>query len=741
MPNIKITILLTPLFVLALFMGAAFSESSQTDGGRDSPVICIPSNSAFIIDSVFAFPGQDTVIVPVYFDPAGSDSLREFEFEMVIPDGLDYINATTIGAEWNGSINSYDTSSYLEVQGHGDTLDAGTTHIMVNLLFSLSESVSFDTSISLIFQPDVYFKIAGDDRAFNPVEENGAVSTYEDSFWVNINDNITAYSYQALDTSSSFKGGKYVQVPVYMYTSFPCSEFKIYSKFRFSVSDTNLVFAGYDTAHALYNAEAELENSLWVKIHNTDNPATINTPNSFKLITLYFRINDFHGAYNNSLSYDTLLQVAASYEADDYLQGAGSDYYFDLDSTNYFGGSILLPEYKVAFDLTDGTILSDSLASVTVKMKPSFWAQYYKTYVVFDSHQLDFDGITVAGGTAPDNVTIIYEDTISTLHVIGIEATSLGDDDYILPSTSVFTSIYTLNFEPTAYFWDNSGDTTRVYFSTCGDTSKVRDYFPPEASSDHVERKSTNGSPYFTSDTSRVILPFALVKAMDDVECDHDSATVPVQLEWIGGNDFEAVDFRSEAKGALNYRGIITGDFEIEWGVPWISLDKKEIRVMGTFKGGAVEEPGILLYLALATDNPDDKETSIILTRSLFEEPNTYAALENGSVGPCNAKEERRNVIPTTPATYQLDQNHPNPFNASTFIRFNLAKEDNVILDIYDILGRKVKRLLDDKLPSGPHQVAWDCTNESGMRVSSGFYIYMLSTDEITKSKKMLLLK
>ncbi len=93
------------------------------------------------------------------------------------------------------------------------------------------------------------------------------------------------------------------------------------------------------------------------------------------------------------------------------------------------------------------------------------------------------------------------------------------------------------------------------------------------------------------------------------------------------------------------------------------------------------------------------------------------------------------------PKKFELGQNYPNPFNASTSIQFNLPQSSQVRLDIYNVLGQKVKTLVNEKLSAGYKRVTWDGTNETGDQVASGIYFYFLNTDKFSQAKKMVMLK
>lgn len=89
--------------------------------------------------------------------------------------------------------------------------------------------------------------------------------------------------------------------------------------------------------------------------------------------------------------------------------------------------------------------------------------------------------------------------------------------------------------------------------------------------------------------------------------------------------------------------------------------------------------------------------------------------------------------LPLTPI---LEQNYPNPFNPITTIRFELLKNEEVELIIYDILGRKVTTLVNKKMIAGRHEVEWDAAN-----FGSGLYFYQLRAGNFNEVKKMLLVK
>jgi hypothetical protein len=93
------------------------------------------------------------------------------------------------------------------------------------------------------------------------------------------------------------------------------------------------------------------------------------------------------------------------------------------------------------------------------------------------------------------------------------------------------------------------------------------------------------------------------------------------------------------------------------------------------------------------------------------------------------------------PAKFQLFPNYPNPFNSQTNIKYYLPKPGGVKIEIYNLLGQKIRTLINQPQKSGMHQVVWNGRDENGISVSSGVYIYNLTSGNYSTSKKLLILK
>ena len=94
-----------------------------------------------------------------------------------------------------------------------------------------------------------------------------------------------------------------------------------------------------------------------------------------------------------------------------------------------------------------------------------------------------------------------------------------------------------------------------------------------------------------------------------------------------------------------------------------------------------------------------------------------------------------------SPKTFSLSQNYPNPFNTNTTIEYQISEESEVEIRIYDVLGREVKTLIDEKKTTGYYEVVWDGRNNMEMKVSNGIYFCKFRADSFTDIKKIIFIK
>ena len=93
------------------------------------------------------------------------------------------------------------------------------------------------------------------------------------------------------------------------------------------------------------------------------------------------------------------------------------------------------------------------------------------------------------------------------------------------------------------------------------------------------------------------------------------------------------------------------------------------------------------------------------------------------------------------PLTFTLHQNYPNPFNPVTTLSYNLPKESDVRLIVYDILGNEVSTLVNSIQKAGFKSIKWDTRDSMSSSISAGIYIYQIKAGVFVQTKKMILLK
>ena len=91
--------------------------------------------------------------------------------------------------------------------------------------------------------------------------------------------------------------------------------------------------------------------------------------------------------------------------------------------------------------------------------------------------------------------------------------------------------------------------------------------------------------------------------------------------------------------------------------------------------------------------------------------------------------------------TFMLYPNYPNPFNPTTTIRYNLLQSSLVNITIYDMMGRKIKTLINQSQDVGQRSIVWKATNDFGHPVSTGIYLYQIHAGDNIQTKKMIFLK
>ena len=160
--------------------------------------------------------------------------------------------------------------------------------------------------------------------------------------------------------------------------------------------------------------------------------------------------------------------------------------------------------------------------------------------------------------------------------------------------------------------------------------------------------------------------------------------------------------------------------------------------VMAGGNSGAVIEPGnhggSLLWQkvnsgAMPQNNPNLSSDEINLIAQWIDE---------GALGQPELMTQPNAWIPKE---YILNQNHPNPFNPFTTLKYDLPEDAMVNITIYDMMGRVVKTMVNSQQNAGFKSVRWNATNDKGSPISAGLYLYTIEAGQYRQTKKMVLLK
>jgi photosystem II stability/assembly factor-like uncharacterized protein len=178
-------------------------------------------------------------------------------------------------------------------------------------------------------------------------------------------------------------------------------------------------------------------------------------------------------------------------------------------------------------------------------------------------------------------------------------------------------------------------------------------------------------------------------------------------------------------------------------------IDNNYGIIVGGYGSGFCSESSIIMETQdggttwKLTQNP---EWSKLYSISVPSKSRAYAVGYDGTIVRYNPEIKDNNIVTQVinekiPADYELSQNYPNPFNPSTTIQYSISKSGNVKINIYDIMGRLVKELINDQRNTGKYSIVWNGKDNFGNSVSSGAYFYHIQAGDFVRSKKMILLK
>jgi hypothetical protein len=203
------------------------------------------------------------------------------------------------------------------------------------------------------------------------------------------------------------------------------------------------------------------------------------------------------------------------------------------------------------------------------------------------------------------------------------------------------------------------------------------------------------------------------------------NARIFTHMYWgVTSDQFRDEDFDEDAE---QFRWLAWGKFRPDTTA---TTDRRMLQAVGPFRLNAGEKLGPI-DVALAIGAGLD----------------SLRASRNVAIQKYLTVDVKSQPISSIPSAFELEQNYPNPFNPSTTIRFYLPSTAQVSLAIYNVLGQKVRTLLDRRIEAGKHQVVWDGRDGAGKPVSSGVYFVSMvaskgsKSAEFVKARKILLVQ
>ncbi len=409
-----------------------------------------------------------------------------------------------------------------------------------------------------------------------------------------------------------------------------------------------------------------------------------------------------------------------------------------------------------AYSLTFTTGPEDMTAPKVASFTPTYYAtgvDLYPIISLFFSEKIDFSSISanmlsLIEINTEDTIPVIYQhyyvNDISVLHIIPTEVLKAATyyKFYLESGTkdlfgNVMTTRKLLRFTTGSYDWtvtsidnfeaglDNwwnpssSGSTTGILPSTSRDTDTLFYYFGGngrQAMKLHVD--------WDTSATTWLLREYLSGGAPRNVTFNSEK----VLQAYVFG-DGSNVLFRFAVDDGSSFSGHeVSPWYTVDWLgwklVSWnMATDGTGVWIGdGTLNGTLRIDSFQLAY----------DESSSAVSSTLYIDDFRVVTLNEVGI----ETEE-----PVRPHSFTLHQNYPNPFNPTTTIAFTLPEASNVRIEVFNVLGERVRTLTNSRYNTGNYSVVWDGLNEAGTLVPSGVYFYRMISDMGVQVRNMMLLK
>lgn len=211
---------------------------------------------------------------------------------------------------------------------------------------------------------------------------------------------------------------------------------------------------------------------------------------------------------------------------------------------------------------------------------------------------------------------------------------------------------------------------------------------------------------------------FDFTVQIDDDGLPGDTIAGPYTV--YGENPSGTVSTISKTLPGLDPPEITAGDF-------WVVINWHEDTPGSPGIGADIDPPidGRSFYYLTSTGWVSLPTVDIMVTTYVSSEPVSVEETGNGLL----------------PLTFDLHQNYPNPFNPTTSMSYQVPRQSEVRIEVYNLLGQKVRTLFNGHREPGYFRAVWDGRNESGVQVGSGVYVARMVAGDFTRVRKMILMK
>jgi len=437
------------------------------------------------------------------------------------------------------------------------------------------------------------------------------------------------------------------------------------------------------------------------------------------------------------------------------------------------GGTLTIADYATIKYYPDG-----DTAWVRRYNGPGNFRDRASAVVVDSSGNVYMTGYSYGSGTADDYASIKYYPNGDTAWVRRYNGSGNSGDRAEAIAVDHSGNVYVTGY---SYGSGTADDYATIKYYPDGDTVWVRTYNGPGDSTDHayaiaVDRSSNvHVTGKSLSSGSIADADYATIKY-------HPSGDTAWMRRYNGSEDFwdEAFAMAVDGSGNIYITGSSEGDYvtvryyangDTAWtrryngpgngddGAYAIGVDSCDnTYVTGCSWNGTDYDYATIKYDASGNElwveryngpgHGDDKawDIAVYTCDTIYVTGESYDGGSGFDYATIKYVQNGNDVKDETgsrekPSEFLLSQNYPNPFNPTTKIEFTLAKSGFVSLNIYDLLGRKVRTLVSEHLSSGYKSLLWEGRNDLGKDVASGIYFYRLKTEVFDKTMKMVKMK